>query len=512
MSSINSNIAPARQKLIILTIMAVAILEVLDSTIVNVALPAMQASLGANIDEITWVLTSYIVASAIMIPLTGFLSARYGEKKLLLVDITGFMIFSMLCGTATSLNEIILFRIFQGAFGAAMIPLSQSYMRQLFKPEQQGKAMAIWGIGIMAAPVLGPTLGGYITEHMSWRWIFYVNLPVCIAALTLAIFVLPKSEASKNKDKIDFIGLIFMVAGVSCLQLFLDQGNQKGWLESNYILLILIISISSLSIFIINSARTKKPIINLHVFKDRNFGLSTLSLSVFSGGVFSIITLQPIMLESLFNYSTLKVGEIMAPRGLASALGMAITAVLMKKIGVKPLLITGIMLSALSTYLMTHFNLSTSSNYFIWTGIIGGFSMGLFMVPLSTFALLTIPKTLITEGAGLFSYGRMLGTSIGVSVMSTILSRMGQVSWHNLIGSISPYKSTTKHWLLRQGIPMHSPQAMSKLENLVSRQSQMIAFLDCFYVISILLMILIPVVLLMKPVDLSKQKDIPMGH
>ena len=218
------------------------------------------------------------------------------------------------------------------------------------------------------------------------------------------------------------------------------------------------------------------------------------------------------MLESLFNYSSLKVGLVMAPRGLASAVGMAFTAVLMKRIGVKPLLITGIILSSVSTYVLSEYNLQTSMRYFIISGAIGGFSMGLFMVPLSTFSLLTVPKQDITEGAGLFSYGRMLGTSIGISIMGTLLSREGQISWHSLSGWATPFRAATRHWLERQGYNFQSPLGIQQLTNQVAQQSQMIAYLDCFYVISIVLFALIPLVFLMKPVDLKKMKDAEMGH
>ncbi|MCX7125861.1 MAG: DHA2 family efflux MFS transporter permease subunit, partial [Gammaproteobacteria bacterium] len=325
-----------QKTLIIVTIMLVAILEVLDSTIVNVALPNMMPSLNADQNQITWILTSYVVAAAMMLPLTGFLSNRLGTKKLLIVDITGFMVSSFLCGTANSLDIMVFYRLLQGAFGAALIPLSQAILRESFPLEEQGKAMSIWGLGIMAAPVCGPTLGGYIVAHASWRWIFYLNAPICLLGLIMTIIVIPDSE--KSDQKIDYIGIILMFTGIGCLQILLDQGNSNNWFHSNFILLMTVISLFSTVLFIIRSASHKAPVITLSIFLDRNFTLCTILLSLFCGCLFGYVTLEPIMLENLFQYTPLIAGKTMISMGLASAVAMGFSSFLMNRINVKYLL------------------------------------------------------------------------------------------------------------------------------------------------------------------------------
>src|SRR3990167_4974573 len=254
-----------KKYLIIITIMLVAILEVLDATIVNVALPNMMPSLNANQNQITWVLTSYVVAAAMMLPLTGFLSHRIGTKNVLLMDIIGFMASSFLCGTANSLDIMVFYRLLQGGFGAALIPLSQSILRQSFPLEEQGKAMAIWGLGIMAAPIFGPTIGGFILAHASWRWIFYLNMPFCLFGLIMTIIVIPPYE--KKLQKIDLLGVALMFIGIGCLQIFLDQGNSNNWFHSNFILLMFTTSIFCIILFLLRTASHKNPVITLAIFK-----------------------------------------------------------------------------------------------------------------------------------------------------------------------------------------------------------------------------------------------------
>lgn len=497
---VNSTTIPNLHRwLIVITVMLVAILEILDSTIVNVALPAMQASLGANTDQITWVLTSYIVASAIMIPLTGFLSDRLSTKRLLLINITGFLISSILCGISTSLLQIVCIRALQGAFGAALIPLSQSVLRQTFPPEQQGKAMAIWGIGIMAAPVLGPSLGGYITSNASWRWIFYINVPFCLLSLLLAIIYIPQTKPIFRK--IALKELIYMIIGISCLQLFLDQGNSHAWFESGYITLLAIAAAIGLITFATISLRSHKPLVTLRLFANRNLAISSLTLALFSASVFSMLALQPIMLESLFQYTPLQVGYVMAPRGVSSALAMMVCGICMQRFDARILMIIGMTASACAALMLSHISLQTSFDFYLWQGVIQGFGMGLIMVPLSYFALSTLSKREITEGAGLFSYGRQLGTSIGISVFVTLFSHESQVSWHSLSGKISPYRAQVQNWLLKQGYHMHTAPAAQALSSEVARQSSMIGFVDSFYIMAIVLFALIPFLFFIKKAD-----------
>lgn len=490
--------------MIVLTIMMVATLEVLDSTIVTVALPHMMGALGANLDEITWVVTSYIVASAITMPLTGFMVLRLGRKRLLLISICGFMLSSVLCGITNDFTQIVIFRTMQGIFGAALIPLSQAILRNTFPLSEQGKAMAIWGIGIMAAPILGPTLGGYITETSSWRWIFYINIPVCALSLILATsFIL---ETKRVYQSIDWLGLILMAVGVGALQLFLDQGNQRGWFDSNILFSTFLLSLFCLITFVTRSLLRSENIINLRLFADYNFSVSTFLLAAFSGAMFSNLTVQPLMLEHLLNYPVMTTGLVMAPRGIAAAFAMGLSVFLMKKVNLRIILITSIFLASYGSYLMSHLNLNADIAANIAPTIFQGLGMGFFFVPLSATALSTIPKQSISEASGLFSYGRMLGTSIGVSIITTVITRQQQINWNRLGGHIHGFSSNLALWLNHQQLTLTNPIAVQRLAEQLSQHSAMIAFINSFLATSYSFLILIPFVFLLKPIkELSSE-------
>ncbi|OGT27181.1 MAG: MFS transporter [Gammaproteobacteria bacterium RIFCSPLOWO2_02_FULL_42_14] len=487
--------------LIIVTIMLVAILEVLDSTIVNVALPNMMPSLSANQNQITWVLTSYVVAAAMMLPLTGFLSDFFGTKNLLLIDIVGFMMSSFLCGTADQLNAMVFYRLLQGGFGAALIPLSQSILRESFPLEEQGKAMSIWGLGIMAAPVFGPTLGGYILAHASWRWIFYLNAPICFLGLIMTIIVIPESK--KIARKIDYLGVLLMFLGIGCLQIFLDQGNSNNWFQSNFILLLSVISAFSIIVFLIRSAQHPSPVITLSIFKDRNFTLCTVLLALFCGCLFGFVTLEPIMLENLFHYTPMLAGKTMISIGISSAIAMCMASPLMSRVPIKFILIASLLFSAAGIYYFSDLNLEASQWNFIVGDSFFGFGMGLFMVPLTTYSLATISADKITEAAGLFSYGRMLGTSVGVSLLSTLVARETQANWLQLGEHINPFNNNLRLWLSHQQLTIHNPQALAELKMQLAMHASMIAFIDAYQLIFILMILFIPLVMLLKHVKLN---------
>lgn len=492
------DIPPDRLKwLITIAVMSVAVIEVLDMTIVNVALPNMMGALGASSDQITWVLTSYIVSSAICMPLTGFLVTHFGRKRLLLINIIGFGISSALCGMAVNLVQIVVFRTLQGVFGATLVPMSQFILRDTFPKAEQGKAMAIWGIGIMVGPILGPTLGGYITEYSNWRWIFYVNLPICILALWMTIQYI--SESPRTKQFLDKFGLILMAVGIGSLQYALDRGNQENWLQSNDILITLIISAYCLVFFVIRGLKYPKNIINIRIFKDRNFTLSTLILMLFCITTFGILALQPLLMQNYLNYPVLRIGLDMGPRGISCAIAMFIVSKLIGRVDVRIILIAGVLLNVWSAYIMTQFSLDVSEYYFIITAFIQGLGMGLIFVPVSVVALSTLPATSIAEGSGLFSFGRSIGSSVGISLFSTVLSRMSQSNWNRLGGHLSAQDPALQQWLATQHLTLNSPTAMPLLADTLGRHSSMIAFVDCFWLSMVLVITSIPLILLLKP-------------
>lgn len=495
--------------LITISVMLVAVIEVLDMTIVNVALPSMMGALGANADQITWVLTSYIVASAICMPLTGFLVTRFGRKKILLIDIVGFTLASMACGMAGNLMQIVIFRILQGLFGATLVPLSQYILRDSFPNEQQGKAMAIWGVGIMAGPVFGPTLGGYITETMNWRWIFYINIPVCIIAFIMASQVI--KETATQKQKIDWLGLILMTLGVGALQLFLDQGNQYNWLESNLIIALIATFIVSTGLFILRGINKPDNIINLSLFRDRNFTAATLVTLLCSICIFGVIAIQPMMLENLMGYPANAAGKIMAPRGIACAISMMMIAQLIGKVDPRKLIIFGLLLCAAGSYISIGFDLVTSKKLLILSGIIHGFGMGFFFVPVSAIALSTLPPKDTAEGSGLFSFGRSIGMSIGISILGTVLTRQTQVNWNRLGGHIQDSSLGLQMWLSQHGMNFSDPMTAKILAMQVAQQANMIAFINCYWLTVIGYLLLIPLVFILEKPDLS-QGEIAMEH
>lgn len=476
----NPNALSSTQRLLItIAVMLVAIIEVLDMTIVNVALPPMMGSLGANSEQITWVLTSYIVSAAIFMPLTGFLVNRLGRKRLLLLNIIGFLISSMLCGMSVNLLQIIVFRTLQGIFGASLVPLSQLILGAVYPPEKRGQAMAIWGMGIMAAPVLGPTLGGYITESLTWRWIFYINAPVCLIAFFLCLRVI--TESPTQKQRIDWLGMGLMTVGVGCLQIFLDRGNGENWFESKQIIAYFITTLVALTLFIYRGVKNPHNIIKLQLFTDRNFATSCLMMTAYCASFFGIIALQSLMLENLMGYPTVTAGELMAPRGIASFFSMAAVAKLITRIDPRKIIAFGLALSVIGTYAMVYFSLESSVSFIIWTSAVQGFGMGMFFVPLSTIAFATLPRQDAAEAAGLFSFGRSIGQSIGISIYSTILSRENQINWNRLAGHANEFNANFQAWKAKVSMILPDSTLWQVLAGQVSKQAGMISFIDCYW-------------------------------
>ncbi|MEJ2690047.1 MAG: DHA2 family efflux MFS transporter permease subunit, partial [Deltaproteobacteria bacterium] len=311
---------PAPRWLIGITVMLTTVMVVLDITIVNVTLPHMMGALGATSDQITWVLTAYIVTNAIFIPLTGFLSELWGRKRLMIVSISGFVATSALCGQAGTLTEMVLFRILQGAFGAPVIPLSQSVIVDNFPAEERGRAMALWGVGVMLGPILGPTLGGLITQHFGWRWVFYINVPVGFINLLLVANAIERSAGKRVRA--DWWGALLMALGIGALQMMLDRGNQEDWFSSALIVALCVVSVVGISAWIVRSWGRADSVVHLDLLRDRNLSTTSLMLGVFGLGMFGTIVLQPLMLEGLMNYPAETTGLVMAPRGVAAAISM----------------------------------------------------------------------------------------------------------------------------------------------------------------------------------------------
>ena len=490
--------------LIGIAVMAATIMQVLDTTIINVALPSMAGQLDATPDNISWVLTSYLIASAIFMPLTGYFTDRLGQRRYLLISIAGFVITSALCGMAASLFQMVLFRFLQGVFGASLVPLSQSIMLQIFPGEQRGKAMAIWGMGVMVAPILGPTLGGWLTEVVSWRWTFYINLPVGILSFLLAWRYVP--DTAVRARRMDWLGFASLSLGIGALQLVLDRGNQDDWFSSQMLVLAAVIASISLAFFIVYTLTGKHhPLFDLRIFRDRNFLFASLIMTTIGIGFFGGMLLQSLFLQNFLGYPTFEAGLYMAPRGLASLLVMIFIGKFVGKIPPRNFVFFGILASIAGNYLMTRFTGDISANDLILPMMLQGMGMGLIFVPISTLAFTTLPKETAAEAAGIYSLIRALGSALGISILATYFSRSTEQSWSLLRGVITPYNEAYQAYLEPLHLGVRDPQGIALAAKAVMHQAQNIGYIDSFWFATLNFVVMLPLLLLVrKPTNQAK--------
>lgn len=491
-----SSLSSWNRALIIIVVMSATLMQVIDTTIVNVALPHMQGALNASPDEITWTLTSYMVSSAIFMPLTGYFTERLGRRTYLVICICGFTLVSALCGASTSLTEIVLFRLLQGMFGAGLVPLSQAVMTDIFAAEERGKAMAIWGIGVMVGPVIGPTLGGYLTEVLDWRWTFYVNVPVGIMTLLLARFV---PDSAKQKRSMDWLGLILISTSIGGLQYVLDRGNQLDWFGSREIFLATLLTCVSFMSFVIHSTSQKKSsVFDLAIFKDRNFTIACLLLAIFGLGLYGTMVIQPLMMESLLNYPVLTTGLVLAPRGLASMISMMLVGKLINKIDPRIFIGLGVLTTALGMGIGRFYSLDISTSWLIWPMVLQGLGLGMIFVPLSIIAYATLEPKLRTEAAGLYSLLRTLGGSIGISIAMTLFTRRSQHFWNQLGSGLTPYNPSVYQYLQRLHLTPDQPLGMTLLTQALKKQATILAMINVFDFITWSFLLMLPVMLLFR--------------
>jgi DHA2 family multidrug resistance protein len=494
--AIRETVNDAPRWLIVVAVMLATVMVILDMTIVNVALPHMMGALGATARQITWVLTAYIVMEAVFIPLSGYFAGRLGRRRLMLISVTGFVITSALCGQAESLAEMVLFRSLQGAFGAAVVPLSQSIMVDNFPVQERGKAMALWGVGIMLGPILGPTLGGYITQHLEWRWVFYINVPIGLVNILMISRVIRTRPG--RKTRVDWIGALLLAIGVGSLQTLLDRGSDEGWFQSGFIITLAVSAALGLVAFVVRSWSRDDSILQLHLLKDRNLAASSFMMAVFGMGLFGVIALQPLMLERLFDYPAQLTGLVMAPRGLASAFGMFLVSRAIHRFGAVRFILIGLVLAAAGTYVMTWYRLELQPGWIIWPGVLQGVGMGMIFVPLSTIAYATLPPSATDHGAAIFNLARTVGAAMGISVAATILTRMTQANWNRLGGEINPFNPALQQWLMSKDITLSDPVTPHLLTTELGRQASMIGFIDAYWFITCSFLLLAPLLLLLR--------------
>ena len=481
--------APARG-LIVGSVMLATLMQAIDTTIANVALPEMQGSLSATQDQTAWVLTSYIVAAAIMTPVTGWLAGAFGRRRLLLLSVGGFTVASLLCGIANGIGEMVLFRVLQGVFGAALVPISQSLLLDVFPKEKHGQAMALWGMGIMVGPILGPPLGGWLTGNYSWRWVFLINLPVGILAL-LGILASVRKEATHSRP-LDWVGLGLLAAGIGALQLVLDRGQGEDWFGSLEIQVEAAIAFLALYLYVLHWKSSRHPLLDLGLWRNGNFAVANMLIFVIGIVLFSTLALLPPYLSQLMHYPVLDIGLLLAPRGVGTMLGMMLVGRLLGRIDARWPIAVGIVLTVFSLYLMTKFGLMVDRSDVVWIGAIQGLGLGLVFVPISSVAYATLPAQQRTEAASLFSLVRNIGSSIGISVVMTLLARSAQVNHAEIVERIPAYGA-------EQGLvpALWDPTTASGAALLnaeVSRQAAVLAYVNDFWLLMGLTALALPLV------------------
>ncbi len=487
--------SPQKRALIIVTVMAATLMQALDGTIANVALPHMQAALGATPESIAWVLTSYIITSAIATPISGWLESHFGRRRVLIIAITVFTASSALCGGAKSLELMVVARAIQGIFGAFIIPLGIATLVDSSPPEKRAQAMTIWISGVMVGPIFGPVIGGWIVDTMDWRWIFFINIPVgAVAVLGCWLLI---AEPKVEKRPFDLFGFALLAIALSAFQLMLDRGPHLDWFESREILVETAIAIAAAWVFVIHSSTARNPLIPIAVFRDRNLVTSTFFIFVTSGVVYGGAALVAPMLQHLMGYDTMTAGMVMLPRGAATLVGMLMAGRLIKIVQARFVVAAGMLLTAFGLLIMTEFNLQMAGGPIIWSGILQGIGVGLVFMPLQLMAFDTLAPSLRTEGASLFSISRSLGSSICISVLSALLARNIQVSHADIGGRLTAVSAPYLDPGLSHAFGQSGNVIAAMVDAEINRQAMMIAYLDDYWLMMWAVFIALPMVLLL---------------
>lgn len=499
--------------LLMVAVMGASIMQILDTTIANVAIPHMQSALGATSETVTWVLTSYILASAIAMPITGWLADRIGRRELFLAAIAGFIVTSMACGAAQSLEQMVAFRFLQGISAAFIGPLSQSVMLDINPPDKQARAMSIWGMGIMIGPILGPVLGGWLTESVNWRWVFYVNLPVGLLTLAMMWALLPATR--KNDRKFDLFGFSMLALGLASLQLMLDRGAHQDWFDSIEIWIECGVAIACLWMFAVHLFTSKRDtLFNRKMLADRNLVTAMGFMIVIGVVMFASMALLPPMLQNLFGWPVIDTGVVLAVRGIGILASMWFAGQMLGRIDARWMVGSGLLIAALSLWQMSHWSLEMGMQPVIISGVVQGLGMGLIFIPLNTMAFATIPPQYRTDGSSLLNLLRSIGASVGISTVTTLLGANIQTSHEDLVAhvtnsSVSLLDPSTAD---RFGIVGDTAMAMVNAE--INRQAAMVAYIDDFWLMMWVTLASIPLVLLLRPPKPGAEKAsvADMGH
>lgn len=485
--------APLNRGMITLSIMLATLMQTLDSTIANVALPHMQGTLSASQDEITWVLTSYIVAAAIATPLTGWLADRYGVKRLLGVAIAGFTVASALCGLSETLGEIVASRLLQGVFGASLVPLSQSILLDINPRERQGQAMAVWGMGVMVGPVLGPTLGGWLTDSYNWRWVFFINVPVGLFAFFGVSTFMPARTPGRTQ-RFDVFGFATLALAIGALQALLDRGEQLDWFGSLEIRIEALVAVIAFAFFIVHTASSGPgTFFRYQLLKDRNFATGTLFIFVIGAVLYATRALLPPMLQNLMGYPVATTGLVTAPSGAGTMVAMLIAGRILKRVDPRVMLLFGFVVSAYALWQMMQYTLVLSPSDIVWPGVVQGFGLGFVFVPLSALTFSTLTPQLRADGTATYSLMRNIGSSIGISIVQTFVTRGTQIAHSDLAANITPFNPAVQQ-MLESG----SRYDLALLNQSITQQAQMIAYLNDFKMMFVATLLVIPLLFLIR--------------
>jgi DHA2 family multidrug resistance protein len=494
--------------IVAVSVMFATFMEVLDTTVVNVSLPHIAGNLSATIDESTWVLTSYLVANAIILPLTGWMARYFGRKRLLMASVTGFTTASLLCGLAPNLASLVFFRLVQGATGGAMQPLSQAVMLEAFPPDQRGKAMGFWGLGIVVAPILGPVLGGWLTDSYSWRWVFYINLPIGIVSLLMTrAFIFDPPYMKTESSRIDYWGIGLLAVGIGALQILLDKGQEEDWFASNLMLALAIIAVLALAAFIIYEWVAEHPVVDLHVFKLRTYATGVFLMTTLGFVLYGSLVLLPILLQTLLGYPSLQAGIAMAPRGIGSFIGMPLIGVLIGRIDPRKMVATGLLVGGLTLLWLGQLNLSAGYWDFFWPQFVQGFALSMLFVPLTTISMDPIPREHMGNATSIFNLMRNIGGSVGIATTGTMLARNQQIHINMLGAHVDVFDPATQQMFMRMraafmaaGADAYTAtqRAYGALFGVVQRQASMVSFVEIFQLLGFVFILLIPLTFLMQ--------------
>ncbi len=496
---------------IALSVMLPTIMEIVDTTVVNVSLPHIQGGLSISLDESTWVLTSYLVSNAIIIPITGWLGNTFGRRRYFMFSIFFFTVMSFLCGYADSFYMLVVFRFLQGIAGGGLQPISNAVLLESFPKEQRGTAMAVFGMGVVVGPILGPVLGGWITDNWGWRWIFYINVPIGILSFILVnMFIFdPVYIKNQKKSKIDYVGLSFLVLGVGALQILLDNAQRKDWFESRFITILAIISAVSLVLLIINELRVKNPVINLRILRHPSFSIGNTIMFFGFFAFFGTIVLLPLYLQNLMGYTAYLAGLVLGPGAITTFIFMPISGKLLEKgVDARKLLLFGFIVNAIAAYIMAHFNLQADFWYVIMPRALQGIAIAFFFVPLAEATFANVENEEMGNATGIFNFVRNIGGSFGTSIVTTILVRRAQFHQSRLSENLTyANDSFNSAQMFLSHTFSTTTQQFAVIYKELLRQSSMLAFNDAFYFCAALFVLLMPTVFFMK-----KAKKIPKPY